>query len=87
MPLPLGARGRDPPLQDLLGLLDVLAVQVDSVGLDATAAVVGEEDVFGRLAVVGVHGGAVALGLFGVLMGGGAVAGGVGVVGLCWGRK
>lgn len=82
MALALGARGRDAPLQDLLGLLDVLAVQIDGVGVDAAGPVVLAEYVFRRLAVVGVHGGAVAFGFFRALVGGGAVAGGVGGVGL-----
>jgi len=83
MPLPLRARGPDPPLQYLLRLLDVLPVQIDRVGVDAPGAVVLAENVFRRLPVVGVHGGAVAFGVFGGLVGGGAVAGGVGGVGLC----
>lgn len=82
MPLPLRLRGRDALLQDLLGLLDVLPVQVDGVGVDAAGRVVLAEDVRRGLPVVGVCGGAVAFALFGELVGGRAVAGSVGGVGL-----
>lgn len=79
-PPALGPRALNPPLQYLLRLLDVLAVQIDRVPGDVVGAVVGEENVLGRLAVVGGHGGAVPLAFFGVLVRGGAGAGGVGFV-------
>lgn len=67
-PPALRPRAPNPPLQYLLRLLDILAVQVDRVRLDVVGAVVGEENVLGRLAVVGGHGGAVPLGFFRVLV-------------------
>jgi hypothetical protein len=45
----------DPKLEDALGLLDELAVQVDGVGLDAAWGVVLAEDKVRRLPVVLVH--------------------------------
>lgn len=87
MPLPLRLRGRDTLLQDLLGLLDVLPVQVDGVGVDAARRVVLAEDVRRRLPVVGVCGGAVAFALFGELVRRRAVAGSVGGVGLWVGER
>ena len=59
----------DALLEDLLGLLDELAVQVDGVGVDAADGVVFAENVLGRLFVVVV------------CFGGGAVAALVGLLG------
>ena len=80
--LPRGLRVPDALLDDILGLFDELAVQVDGVGDDAVERVVLAEDVVGGLVVVGVHHGAVALALFGEGVRGGAVAALVGLLGL-----
>lgn len=64
----------DAPLEELLRLLDVEAVQVDTVTLNAAGRVVGAEDELGRLAVVVVHLAVVSLALVGELLGRGAVA-------------
>ena len=80
--LPRGLRVPDALLDDILGLLDELAVQVDGVGSDAVHRVVLAEDVVGGLVVEGVHHGAVALAFFGEGVRRGAVAALVGLLGL-----
>ena len=60
--------------QDLLGLLDELAVEVDSVLGDAAGRVVLPEDVLARLPVVLLHLGRVPLALVAELFRRGAVA-------------
>jgi len=71
----------DALLEDLLGLLDELAVQVDGVGVDAADGVVFAENVLGRLFVVVVCFGGVGFGLVRQVFGGGAVAALVGLLG------
>lgn len=71
----------DALLEDVLGLLDELAVQVDGVVGDAALRVVLAEDVVRRLLVVLVHLGRVPLALVAQLLGPGAVALLVGLVG------
>lgn len=80
----LAARLRvaDARLEDVLGLLDELPVQVDRVGGDLVRRVVGAEDVLGRLLVVLLHLGRVGLALVAQLLGPGAIALLVGFVGL-----
>ena len=53
--LALGAGAPDAGLEDVLGLLDELAVQVDGVVVDAAGGVVLPEDVLARLPVVVRH--------------------------------
>lgn len=72
--LAAGLVGADALLEDALGLVDKLAVQVDGVGLDLARRVVLAEDVLGRLLVVLVHLGLVPLALVGQLLGRGAAA-------------
>lgn len=72
MALTLLLRSSDPSLKYIFGLLDELAVQVDSVGRDVR--IVFPEDVLGRLTVV-------VLGLLAQLVRLGAVAALVGIVG------
>lgn len=74
--------GTDALLEDALGLLDELAVEIDRVGLDATLGIVFAEDVFGGLLVVVVHLGGVRLALVGELLGSGAIAVFIGLSGL-----
>jgi hypothetical protein len=81
VPLPGLARIADPLLQDILGLLDELAVQIDGVGVDAARSVVLAEDEFGGLFVVGGHLCAVRFAFVAQGLCGGAVAGVVGFFG------
>ena len=71
-----------PRLEDVLGLLDELPVQVDRVLGDAALGVVLAEDVLGRLLVVLVHLGPVALALVAQLLRLGAIAALVRLAGL-----
>lgn len=75
------AVGAHAHLEDALGLLDELAVEVNLVLVDAARGIVGAEDKVGRLLVVGVYLGVVVLALVGELLGGGAVAVAVGLLG------
>lgn len=77
-----GLRVPYPRLQDILGLLDELAVQVDRVRGYASFRVVLAEDVLGRLFVVLLHLGGVLLALVREVLGLGAIAALVGLVGL-----
>lgn len=72
----------DARLEDLLGLLDELAVEVDGVVGHAARRVVLAEDVLGRLPVVVVHVGAVPLAFFRLRFGFGMVAAIVRLAGL-----
>jgi hypothetical protein len=72
--LAAGAVCADPLLEDALGLLDELTVQVNAVLLDAPVGVVLAEDELRGLAVVVVHLAIVGLALVGQLLGRGAVA-------------
>lgn len=80
--LAVGLVGADAFLEDALGLLDELAVQVDRVGLDAPVGVVLAEDEVGGLLVVVVHAGGVRLALVGELLCGSAIAVFIGLTGL-----
>lgn len=80
--LALLARGAQAHAHDLLGLVDVLAVQVDGVAGHAAGRIVLAEDVLGGLAVVVIGLGSVALGFDGEVVGAAAVAGLVGLLGL-----
>lgn len=64
----------DPLLENLLSLLDELAVQVDGIGGDAPVGVVLAEDKLGRLLVVVIHLAAVRLAFLRELFGAGAIA-------------
>lgn len=77
-----GAGLTDAGAQDLLGLLNVLAVQVDGVVRHAAGGVVLAEYELGGLLVEGVLLGGVALAFVGEGLGAGAVAALVGLVGL-----
>jgi hypothetical protein len=72
----------DALLENVLGLLDKLAVQVNGIIGDAARRVVLPKDVVRRLLVVLVHLGRVPLALVAQLLGLGAVAALVGLVGL-----
>lgn len=72
--LPVFLGVSDAPLEDVLGLLDELPVQVDGVVGDAPHGVVLPEDVLAGLAVVLVHLGRVPLALVAQLLGFGPVA-------------
>ena len=61
--LALGASAPDAGLEDILGLLDELAVQVDGVVVNAARGVILPEDVLARLPVVILHPLAVCLAL------------------------
>lgn len=74
MRLALSPSSLDALLEDILGLLDKLAMQIDRVAVDAAVRVVLAEDELGRLLVVAVHGRAVLLAFLRELVGGGAVA-------------
>lgn len=88
MRLPLLLGITDAALEDILRLLDELAVQVDGVIGDAGRRVVLPEDVLAGLAVVLVHLSGVPLALVTQLLGLGAVAALVRLVRLCiWGRR
>lgn len=72
--LPRGLVCADPRLEDPLGLVDELAVQVDGVGFHLSGSIVCAKDEIGRLPVVVVHLGRVRLALIGELLCASAVA-------------
>lgn len=82
--LVLCARLLDAGLEDILGLLDELAVQVDGVAGHARRGVVLAEDEGRCLLVVRLCSRLVLLPCFGQVMGLGPIAGGVCLVGLGW---
>lgn len=82
MVLPMGFGVFNPLLEDLLRLLNKLAVKIDRVGFDAVAGVILAEDELRRLLVVLLHLATVGLSPLGQLLGSGAVAAGVGFLGL-----
>lgn len=75
-------RVSDASLENILGLLHKLSVQVNRVIGNAVRSVVSAEDVLGRLFVVLLHFGGVLLALVAQLLGFGAVAVMVGTLGL-----
>lgn len=83
MRLPVLLRVADAPLEDILGFLDELPVQVDGVVGDAAGGVVLPEDELAGLLVVLGHLSRVPLALVAELLGCGAVAALVGLVRLC----
>jgi hypothetical protein len=72
----------DALLEDLLGLFDELAVEIDGVAVDFADGVVFAEDEFGGLLVVLVGFGSVRLALLRQLFRAGAIAALVGLLGL-----
>lgn len=72
----------DALLQNLLGLLDELPVQIDGVGRDASVGIVLAEDKLRRLSVVFLHFAAVGFALLGELFGARAIAARVCFLGL-----
>lgn len=81
--LPSLLRISDALLYDVLGLIDELAVQIDSIGVYPAGGVILAEDVIGGLLVIGIHLGCVLLALLGQLVSGGAIAALVRLVRLC----
>ena len=78
--------GADALLEDALGFLHELAMQVDSVAIDLAGRVVLAEDVLGGLPVVVIHPGIVGLALVRELLGGRAISVLVGALRLCFAR-
>ncbi len=74
MVLTLGLSGSNAALEDIFGLLDKLAMQVDRVGCYPSFGIVFAEDVFRCLTIVVVLLPEMTSAFFGQLMGGSAIS-------------